>query len=285
MGLIDDPPQPDESTSDARRLWDDAPKPKAQSGPGAIRPPAPDEPDEFDLIPVATARPKRTMPAFDDALSPSRAKPVPDRSGRIESARDFPLWSRYQESGPALFRVLFSAGITLLLAWLFADWNTIHVSGWFALIGGISTILMAYPLVVGLERPVRTSPERVVRDFFESLEHHVPLYRRMWLLLTPESRVTRHYTDLAGFREYWKGRIREWQHRGAWPGTPVVMSIGSLTATPDPGEPFVRHLKFTLAVSLRGRRSSGSVATYDISWTAERGRDGQWYLRQAEPPG
>lgn len=284
MGLND--PSEDKSTSDARRLWDDAPKPQAQSGPGAIRPPAPDEPDEIDLMPVATARKMRTMPAFDDALSPSRPKPVPDRSGRIESARDFPLWSRYQESGPALFRVLLSAGVTLLLTWLFADWNTIHLAGWFALLGSIATILLAYPLVVGLERPVRSSPERVVRDFLEALEHHVPLYRRMWLLLTPEARETRHYTELSGFREYWKGRIREWRHRGgAWPGTPVVMSIGSLSASPDPGEPLVRHVKFTLAVSLRGRRSSGSVATYDMSWTAERGRDGQWYLRQADPPG
>jgi hypothetical protein len=226
------------------------------------------------------------MSTFEESASPKKAALVPDKSGRIESARDFPLWSRGQESGSAFFMVFVIGSATFALAWLFADWQTIHISGWITFLGSIVTVLAAYPLVIGLERPVRSSPERAVRDFFESLEHHSPLYRRMWLLLTPEAHNTRHYTEFAGFRGYWAGRVREWRHRGdAWPYTPVVIKIGTIRADAiSPAEPLVRRLRFSIAVSLRGRRASGHVARYDLEWTAERGRDGQWYLLQANPP-
>lgn len=283
MGLIDRPD--DKPVSDARALWEDLPKPASSPDPGHLRPSAAGDVESIDLAPVNSPTVRKSFSDMGETPRGSRARIVPDRSGRIESARDFPLWSRGKESGPHLFRVLMSAGCTLIIAWIFADWNTIHLSGWVAVIGSIVTILLAYPLVVGLERPVRSSPERAVRDFLESLEHHGPLYHRMWLLLTPEAQNTAHYSEFSGFSRYWKGRIQEWRHRGdAWAGTPVVMTIDSLNVTPDSVDPLVRHMKFDLAVSLRGRRNAGPVARYAMNWIAERGRDSQWYLRQADPP-
>lgn len=283
MGLIDRPD--DKPASDARALWDELPKHSSPPASGHLRPEAPGDPESIDLAPVDFPPVRKSVSDFGESPRSSRARIAPDRSGRIESARDFPLWSRGKESGPHLFRVLLSAGLTLILAWIFADWNTIHISGWITVLGSIITILLAYPLVVGLERPVRSSPERAVRDFFEALEHHGPLYVRMWLLLTPEGQKSAHYSEFSGFRRYWQGRIQEWRHRGdAWTGTPVVLKIDSLRANPDPHDPLIRHVKFDLAVSLRGRRSAGPVARYAMSWIAERGRDGQWYLRQADPP-
>ncbi len=283
MGLIDR--SDDKSISDPRSLWDDAPKAEGNPASGAIRVPASEDAETIELASVESSSVRKSVSDFGDTQRNSRPRVVPDRLGRIESARDFPLWSRARESGPHLFRVFLAGGITLILAWLFADWNTIHISGWVTVIGSLATILLAYPLVVGLERPVRSSPERAVRDFVESLEHHGPLYRRMWLLLTPEAQNSPHYSEFAGFQRYWKGRIQEWRHRGdAWAGTPVVMSIESLRANPDPNDPLVRHVNFDLAVSLRGRRSAGPVARYPMRWTTERGRDGQWYLLQADPP-
>lgn len=283
MGLIDRPD--DKPTSDPRDLWDETPKPASSQISGTYRPATTSEAESFDLAPIGSPSVRKSVGEIGETPRESKARISPDRSGRIESARDFPLWSRRKESGPDLFRVLFSAGVTLILAWIFADWNTIHISGWVTVLGTLVTILLAYPLVVGLERPVRSSPERAVRDFFEALEHHGPLYPRMWLLLTPEAQNAAHYSEFSGFRRYWKGRIQEWRHRGdAWAGTPVVLTIDSLRANPDPHEPLVRHVKFDLAVSVRGRRSSGPVARYSMQWTAERGRDGQWYLREADPP-
>lgn len=283
MGLIDRPD--DKPASDARALWDDLPKPASPPASSPIRPADPGDFESIDLAPVDSPKVRKSVSDFGDTPRGSKARIAPDRSGRIESARDFPLWSRAKESGPYLFRVLVTAGIMLILAWIFADWNTIHISGWITVIGSIASIILAYPLVVGLERPVRSSPERAVRDFLEALEHHGPLFARMWLLLTPEGQNTSHYSEYTGFRRYWKGRIQEWRHRGdAWAGTPVVMTIDSLRANPDPHDPLVRHVKFDLSVSLRGKRSAGPVARYAMNWTAERGRDGQWYLSQADPP-
>jgi hypothetical protein len=282
MGLND--PHDTGQTSDPMTLWDDTDP--VRPTPAKPRPaPAPDA-ESFDLVETDTSLIARSVsPLPSDESTSKHARSVPDRSGRLAAARPFPLWSRARESGPAAVASSVVALSALILAWIFSDWNTIHIAGWICLIGAAATILTAYPLVVGLERPVRMSPERTVKDFFESLEHHSPLYRRMWLFLTPEAQNSRHYAEFSGFRAYWQGRVREWRHRGdSWPGTPVVVTIENLKPSHDPSDPLVRHLRFSIGVSLRGRRSAGPVARYDLNWSAERGRDGQWYLRQADPP-
>jgi len=194
-------------------------------------------------------------------------------------------WSRWAESGRTLVQMAVAVLGTMVMAWIFADWKTLHIAGWVCILGAAMTMLLSYPLVVGLERPLRMSPERAVRDYFEALEHHGPLLRRMWIFLAPEGRQTRFYTNFDGFQAYWRRRIREWQHRGnAWRLTPVAITVGHVESKPDGHEPDLRHLHFMVQVSIRGKRAAGPVASYECNWSAVRGPDRQWYLMDGDLP-
>ena len=174
---------------------------------------------------------------------------------------------------------------TLILAWIFADWKTLHIAGWVCIFGAVLALSLSYPLVVGLERPLRMSPERAVRDYFEALEHHRPLLWRMWLFLAPEGHETRFYANFDGFQAYWRRRVREWQHRGnAWRVTPVAITVGRVESVRDVHDPNLSHLHFTVQISIRGHRADGPVATYKLQWSAVRGPDHQWYLTSGDLP-
>lgn len=238
------------------------------------------EQESYDLADVDTPTATHSMPIFDDESSSRKPRNHP-----ASLRTDIKSWTRFEESGPAIFRVAAAGMGTLVLAWLFAGWQTLHIAGWICVLGAILTTAMAYPLVVGLERPIRMSPERVVRDYFEALEHHGPLLRRMWIFLAPEGRQGRYFANLDQFQFYWKRRIREWRHRGdGLPMTPVSISIENFQQTFDPEIDNLRHLKFTVAVSLRGKRDKGPVSTYQVEWSAVKASDRQWYLLNGDLP-
>lgn len=237
--------------------------------------------ETFELAEPDETRVKPSMPIFDEE---------PLSSGHLASHSPEPHpgikpWSRLAESGSSLLQVTVTVLATMILAWIFADWKTLHIAGWISVLGAILAILLSYPLVVGLERPVRMSPERAVRDYFEALEHHRPLLRRMWIFLSPEGRESRFFTNEDGFRLYWQRRIREWQHRGnAWQLTPIAVAIGQVHDKTDAHNHDLRHLHFTVQISLRGKRAAGPVATYELNWSAVRGPDRQWYLLNGDLP-
>ena len=52
------------------------------------------------------------------------------------------------------------------------------------LLGGMVAVVLSYPILITLERPVRITPEQALRDYYGSLSHHLPHFRRMWLLLS-----------------------------------------------------------------------------------------------------
>ncbi len=240
--------------------------------------------ETYELTEIDPSSAKRSIPFFES--------PVNDHDQAYDhgihpflSHSDILPWSRLRESKTDILRMTIVVLCTMILAWIFADWNTIHLAGWICVLGTGLLAVMAYPLAVGLERPIRMSPERAVRDYFESLEHHGPLYRRMWIFLAPEGQTSRSYADYESFRLYWKQRIREWQHRGnAWPMTPVAITIDRFESKPDPEDPESRSLNFTVNVSLRGHRSQGPIATYSLNWRAVRGPDQQWYLSVGNLP-
>lgn len=245
------------------------------------------ENDSFELAEHDQPPVKRSMQVFEDHDSSVRSTSHETRNSLDhKSLRDDILpWTRFQESSADFVRIAVTGMSTVILAWLFSGWSTIHLAGWICILGTAVTAMMSYPLIVGLERPVRMSPERVVCDYFESLEHHGPLYRRMWIFLAPEARNCRAFADYDSFRLYWKQRIQEWRHRGnAWPLTPIVISIQKFQSKTDPSDPNKSHLKFSIAVSLRGHRNLGSIASYDLNWTAVRNTDRQWYLADGNLP-
>lgn len=244
--------------------------------------------DSFDLAEPDRPTIKRSMPIFGDDEPRAGSNIEADRHSTKShglSRDDILPWTRFRESGSDFVRIAAAGMSTIILAWLFSDWNTIHLAGWICFLGTWIAAVMAYPLIVGLERPVRMSPERAVRDYFESLEHHGPLFRRMWLFLAPEAQNCQSFTNYDSFKIYWEQRIREWRHRGnAWPLTPVVISINQFESKADPLDSNKTHLKFSIAVSLRGRRTNGPVASYNLNWVAVRSPDRQWYLADGNLP-
>ena len=200
----------------------------------------------YELAEIDPSSAKRSIPFFE---SPENGQdPIYDTTANpVLSHSDILPWSRLRESKTDILRMTIVVLCTMILAWIFADWNTIHLAGWICVLGTGLLAVMAYPLAVGFERPIRMSPERAVRDYFESLEHHGPLYRRMWIFLAPEGQSSRSYADYESFRLYWKQRVREWQHRGnAWPMTPVAITIDRFESKPDPDDRESRSLNSTI---------------------------------------
>lgn len=246
--------------------------------------------DLFELAEPDRPSVKRSIPIFEEEVDTSTAS-SPNHDFPNVQTRQVPLrddiqpWTRFRESRSDFVRMTVAGLSTIILAWLFSGWSTIHLAGGICIVGTAVVAIMAYPLIVGLERPIRMSPERAVHDYFESLEHHGPLYRRMWIFLTPEAQNCRSFSDYDSFKLYWKQRVKEWRHRGnAWPQTPVVISVDQFQSKPDASDPNKSLLKFSIAVSLRGHRSRGPIASYKLSWTAFRGPDRQWYLADGNLP-
>ena len=88
-----------------------------------------------------------------------------------------------------------------------------------------SSSLVAYPILITLERPVRITPEQAVNDYYSALSHHAPHYRRMWLLLSDAGRVSGSYASFEGFRAYWKRRLAELRAGKAGGFTPLKFQI------------------------------------------------------------
>ena len=62
--------------------------------------------------------------------------------------------------------------------------RALGTTGLILLVGGLGAVVLSYPILITLERPVRITPEQAARDYFGALSHHFPHYRRMWLLLS-----------------------------------------------------------------------------------------------------
>jgi hypothetical protein len=239
--------------------------------------------DSFELAEPDRPSVKPSIPIFEDHESTASSPNLQTKQTPLRD--DIQPWTRFRESSSDFVRMAVAGLSTIILAWLFSGWSTIHLAGWICVAGTAVVAITAYPLIVGLERPVRMSPERAVRDYFESLEHHGPLYRRMWIFLTPEAQNCQSFADFDSFKLYWNQRAQEWRHRGnAWPRTPVVISFDQFQSKQDASDPNKSLLKFSISVSLRGHRSSGPVASYKLSWTAFRGPDRQWYLADGNLP-
>ena len=68
-------------------------------------------------------------------------------------------------------------------------------------------VVLSYPILITLERPVRITPEQALRDYYGALSHQLPHFRRMWLLLSTAGRISTAYGSFEGFKAYWKDRL------------------------------------------------------------------------------
>jgi hypothetical protein len=263
-------------------------QPEARSGRPA------DTGEVFDLVdspsaesvvpPSSSPAPERPSPPLTTTAKPRSTGPgqVHDRSRPPEALVE-EVWSRQAEWGPTLL-VLAAWLLALLLVAYFTWGNELYMLGFLAiLVGGAVAVVLSYPILITLERPVRITPEQAVRDFYGALSHHVPHYRRMWLLLSTAGRTTASYGSFEGFKAYWIEQLATLKGSQAGPMTPLVFEVADYHGDKSAGQSRV-EVRFTVKISIRGRRQAGPIATLPAQVSLVRGPDRMWYLENGTLP-
>ncbi len=272
--------------------------------PASSRDPATADDDSYDLAefdePAATRPAPAAFPTEDagTAAEPETAPPTaPDGARRPkrpaapdpnEAARDAALvsevWTRQAESWPTL-ALLAIAGLTVA----FFTYGA-FAAGQFGLgvliflVGGLACLVLSYPLAITLERPLRLTPEQAVNDYFHALSHHLPHYRRMWLLLSDLGKTTGSFGSLAEFRDYWKTRLAEWRRvAGISRTTPLTFRVSDFKSERSAGKTSV-EATVTVQVFPRGRDSEPPIAEYRYDLGLVKGPDRMWYLNEGAIP-
>ena len=261
--------------------------------PAASAIPAPSS-EGYDLDGVSFAEPEEPprpvvipTPPVDRPKAKPRPKPKVEALEAEEGGTDEfvteasevePVWSRWAEWGPDLVR-MGAAGLgTLFLTWL--TWNFGGLATLILLLGGAATALLAYPLLITLERPVRITPEQAVTDFYAAASHHFPSYRRMWLLLSDLGKESGRFSTFEGFRDHWKGRIAGWRKAsGAGKYTPLKFEVDGFRADKSTGKATSRA-DYTVHVYVRDREAEGPIETVRMAHGLVKGPDRMWYLNR-----
>lgn len=248
------------------------PEPRAQ----ALRPP-----------PLPVPAPPPPLPPAGSGISETAR----DREFKAASRSAFgpandvdQVWSRRLEWGPNL---------AALAAWTIALLSLLYVAiatesfnfAFVALIlGGLYWLYLCYPILITLEIPVRLTPESAVKDYYGALSHHMPHYRRMWLLLGRQARLTPYFGSFEGFKVYWKARMNELKEQGrAGPTTPLQFQVERFDSDKSSGRS-TADARFVVQIFVRGRRDEGAVATIPMRIELVRGPDKMWYLGDGTLP-
>lgn len=266
-----DPGSPD-SGEDSYELADfEPPKPRQP-----VMPPM-DEGDD-ELVPV------------EEPLQPERPRPArrPPRSERDQAALDAAtvsqVWTRSAESGSSMALVAVGALLTAFVVYQAFTALQFGLGFLALLVGGLVCILLSYPIVITLERPVRITPEQAVKDFFGALSHHFPHYRRMWLLLSDTGKLRGPFGSFGEFRKYWKGQLRDWKRAAGVPNRrPLAFRVVDFDSERSAGKTSLMA-KFTLQVFARGRESEPPIAEYPYEIGLVKGSDRMWYLNEGSVP-
>lgn len=234
--------------------------------------------DEVEELPPP--RPVPSKPAISTRSSSNakggdvarRERPALQSGPAVEQ-----VWSRTSEWGPT-FVVLacwWAAIIGTLYLTLSSELYELSVV--ILLIGLLGGVLLSYPILITLERPVRITPEQAARDYFGALSHHLPHLRRMWLLLSARGRVSSHYASYEGFRNYWNSRLAQLRKGHAVSRSPLVFVIEDFRSEKSGGKTEI-DATFKVRIFVRGRRAEGPIWSFPVERTFARGPDGMWYL-------
>jgi hypothetical protein len=248
-----------------------SPSAPADAGPGyAVEGPEPeaDSPAAPPIPPIPRA--ERPRPASKSELAPRRAKRAP--SSGVDQ-----LWTRGAEWGTDLMRL---GGAFLVAGFLlYSTFRVDALGAWvvlfaFAIVG---LAILAYPIFITLERPVRVTPEQAAKDYFGAISHRVPHYRRMWLLLSTDGRNAPEFGSFDAFKSYWTRRLAEWKAESKSQGVlnPLTVEIADFKAEKSAGQTELDG-EYTAQVVAPGR--SEPVASYRASSRFVRGADKMWYL-------
>jgi len=174
--------------------------------------------------------------------------------------------------------VLLGWGSAVLLLMYFAIIAELYgLSVLIFIVGGLGAVLLSYPLLITLERPVRITPEQAARDYFAALSHHLPHHRRMWLLLSARGRVAPQFASYEGFKGYWVKRLEQLRDGHAGRLSPLVFKVEEFRAEKSAGKNEI-DARFKVKVLVRGRQTEGPICSFSVERSFARGPDGMWYL-------
>jgi hypothetical protein len=193
------------------------------------------------------------------------------------------VWTRGAEWAGTLLLLVAAGCVSFVLIYGLISAEMFSLAFLALLASGLVLAVLSYPILITLERPVRITPEQAVRDFYAALSHHVPHYRRMWLLLSREGRVSGAFASFEGFRSYWKARLAQLRQGRASGWTPLKFQVEDFKAEKSAGKTDI-EATYTVKVSVRGRVAEGPVETVRVRTTLVKGPDRMWYLDRGTLP-
>ncbi|APW62674.1 hypothetical protein [Paludisphaera borealis] len=279
-GLGSDPDN-DPVLADAKWLFRDAPPPETTPPRRPVV--ASGSEESFDLADtpppapapasVPTPRERAAEPA-DEAPAPRR--PKPSRQTESASAVD-QVWSRGAEWGPTLAVLGLWAAFVVFLLFLTLSGEFYTLTLLVLAMGLVVGLVLCYPIVITLERPVRMTPEQAARDFYGALSHHRPHYRRMWLLLSNAGRTSSRFASFEGFQKYWVERIKQLRQGKAGSSAPLTFLVAEFKSEKSGGKTAI-DAEWKVKVFVRGQRDQGPIWSLPVESHFSKGPDGMWYL-------
>jgi hypothetical protein len=287
------PPPPsgkDPRIADASWLVSD--EPKSQPVSAAPVPPvvAPPVGDAYSLEAVPEASAPAIAPApiphpatWDDASPEAETRRRTTTFDQVATVDQ--VWSRGAEWGGSI-ALLLVVGLTflVLIVWSVTATEDLALPLLLLVAAVAALVLLSYPILITLERPVRMTPEQAVKDYFAALSHHFPHYRRMWLLLSSAGRISGHYASFEGFKKHWKRRLAKLRAGRAAPFTPLTFLVEEFHADKSAGRTTI-DAKYTVNVFVRGRRNEGPIDSFPVETSLAKGPDRMWYLNKGTLPG
>jgi hypothetical protein len=216
------------------------------------------------------ARPRKVEQS--SSSSSSSSSPTLEPSDLVEE-----VWSRTAEWGPTFLLVGAWVIFIVLIVYFGLGSENIWTAVLTLIVGGIVAVFLSYPILITLERPVRITPEQALRDYYGSLAHHLPHFRRMWLLLSTAGRISTAYGSFEGFKAYWKNRLANLRQGHTSSMTPLVFEVADFKADKSAGKVRI-DVQFTLKIWVRGQRKAGAIQVIPMSIALVRGPDRMWYL-------
>jgi HAMP domain-containing protein len=241
-------------------------------------------PAQFPSLPKA--RPKDPAAAQSDSAAtptPASATRPRDDSRLDPRALVEEPWSRWAEWGTNLMVVGGWLTVLLLLVYFVFGQDFYGLAFVLLIVGLLVAVVLSYPMLITLERPVRVTPEQALKDYYGALSHHVPHFRRMWLLLSAAGRISGAYGSFEGFKGYWKEQLDHLRRGHAGPLTPLVFEVTDFKSEKSAGKTRI-DAKYAVRVSVRGRRSNGAIHTIPAAIALVRGPDNMWYLENGTLP-
>jgi hypothetical protein len=239
--------------------------------------PAPPAPRAFSDPPPAPRAPRnRAVEDVESAARPAQVRP--SRAKQLESASPVDqVWSRGAEWGPTLAVLGLWSALILFIIFTLLSSEYYMLALLFLAAGMVVGLVLCYPIVITMERPVRMTPEQAARDFYGALSHHRPHFRRMWLLLSNAGKTSSKFASFEGFRNYWVEKLKQLRKANGGASTPLTFLVTEFKSEKSGGKTAI-HGEWKVKVFVRGKRDQGPIWSLPADSTFSKGPDGMWYL-------